>query len=353
MDIESLLKIALKHHASDVHILPGMPPSMRVDGELIPIPDQPALTTDASRNLVYSLFNPEQEEQFEEKLVLDFALNFPHLGNFRVSTLHQLRGVAAVLRIIPEDVPTFDELELPMVLKRILTLSHGIVLVAGPTGSGKSTTQAAMLDYINANQSGHIITIEDPIEYIHTSKKSAINQIQIGRDTPDAPTALRSALRQDPDVILIGEMRDLETIRLALTAAETGHLVLSTLHASSAPLVVSRVVDVFPSDEKNRIRNLLAETIQGVICQSLIKRVPEGRVAAFEIMLATPAIRHLIRQDMTAHMETTIQTSGDIGMCTLEQYLQKLVAKRLITPATAKLTAASREGFKTEGGSKV
>lgn len=345
MKIEELLKLSVSQHASDLHLLPELPPLMRIHGDLITVKDIPPLSSEESKMLIYSIMTKEQQHIFETHLVLDMAVFYPHIGNFRVSILHQLRGVAAVFRVIPENVPTFEELALPSILKRFLVLSHGLILVTGPTGSGKSTTLAAMIDYINMSKACHIITIEDPIEYIYYSKKSAINQLQVGRDTPDVATALRSSLRQDPDVILLGELRDLETIRLALTAAETGHLVLATLHASSAPLAISRTIDIFPTAEKNRVRNLLSETLQVVICQTLVKKITEGRVAAFEIMLATPAIRHLIRQDMITHMESTIQTNGDIGMCTMDQYLQDLVAKHVVSSATARGVTVNRESF--------
>lgn len=336
MVIDDLLKISVTAGASDLHILPGMPPLIRVNGDLAPINDMSPLSPDETKILIYGAMDVDQQQQFEEKLGLDMAFSHPDIGNFRVSVLHQLHGIAAVFRIIPENVPTFEELDLPPIIKRLLMLPYGLVLVTGPTGSGKSTTLAVMIDEINKMRANHIITIEDPIEFIHKSKKSAINQIQVGRDTPDFATAVRASLRQDPDVIMIGELRDLETIRLALTAAETGHLVLATLHASTAPLAISRVVDVFPAAEKPRVRNLLAETLQAVLCQTLVKRIAGGRIGAFEIMLASPAIRHLIRQDMIAHMESTIQTNGDIGMCTMDQYLQELIAKRLITTSTAR-----------------
>lgn len=348
MQIEDILKAGTEQQASDVHLLPGLPPLMRIHGDLIPAKDFYALSADTTRRLVYSLLSTEQQQEFESRLVLEVAISLPQLGNFRVSILHQLHGVAAVFRIIPDKVPSFDELLLPQVVKRLLAMAHGLILVTGPTGSGKSTTLAAMVDYINSSRAAHIITIEDPIEFIHQIKKSPINQIQVGRDTPDVATALRAALRQDPDVIMLGEMRDLESIRLALTAAETGHLVLVTMHANTAPLAISRIIDVFPAMEKPRMRNMLAETVQGVICQTLVKKVAGGRVAAFEIMLGNPAIRHLISQDMIAHMESTIQTSGDIGMCTMEQYLQSLVTKRVITHAVARSVTATWGQVKKE-----
>lgn len=348
MEIRDFLKIAVDKGASDLHILPDLPPLIRVDGDLMPIPDQPPIPPEESKRLILSFLTEEQKLRFERHLVMDLAIIVENVGNFRVSVLHQMRGVGGVFRVIPETIPAFEQLHLPQILKRLLALPNGLILVTGPTGSGKSTTLATMVDFINATRACHIITIEDPIEFIHKPKKSAINQLQVGRDTPDVDTALRASLRQDPDVILLGELRDLETIRLALTAAETGHLVLTTLHASSAPLAISRVVDIFPPAEKPRMRNLLSETLQAVICQTLVKKVGGGRIAVLEIMLATPAIRHLVRQDMIAHMESTIQTSGDVGMCTMEQYLQELVAKRLVTTAVARSLTVNRASFLKE-----
>lgn len=346
-DVKDFLALCLKEKASDLHLLPGLPPLMRIDGDLVHMKAAPTLTSEMTKSLLYALMTKEQIEQFEADRAIDMAINLPSLGNFRVSIFHQLNGIAAVFRIIPEKVPTFEELSLPVVLKSLLGLSHGLILVTGPTGSGKSTTLAAMIEYINMLRACHIITLEDPIEFIYQNKKSAINQLQVGRDTPTFTKALRAALRQDPDVILLGEMRDLESIRLALTAAETGHLVMSTLHASSAPLAVGRIIEMFPASEKNRVRNLLSESLQAVMCQTLVKKISGGRIAAFEIMLATPAIRHLIRQDKISHMVTTIQTSGDLGMCTLDQNLQELVAKRLISPAVARGVSQSQGSFRS------
>jgi len=342
VEMLDLLATSIKLNASDLHILPGSTPMVRIDGELLSIENTPTLSHDTAKALIYKIMNEEQQTQFEREKNLEFALNVPTIGNFRVSAYHQNRGIAAVFRIISENVPTLDELELPSVLKSLLSLSHGLILVTGPAGSGKSTTLAAMIAYINTFRTCNIITIEDPIEFIHTNKKSVINQIQVHRDAPSFSSALRASLRQDPNVILIGELRDLETIRLALSAAETGHLVMATLHATSAPLAISRIVDVFPDEEKNRVRDLLAETIQGICCQTLVKKVSGGRMAAFEILLATRAIRHQIRQDKLAHMLMTMQTNGDIGMCTMEQYLDDLVAKREITQAVARTVSLNR-----------
>ena len=342
MNIQELLKSSTEKKASDLHLLPGFKPLLRIEGTLSPDEAQPILSADIVKELIYSLMTEEEKNRFETNSTLDMSIVLPNVGNFRVSVIHQLKGISVVFRVISDKIPTFEELQLPIVFKKILALSNGLILVTGPTGSGKSTTLAAMIDYINTNKGGHIITIEDPIEYVFEPKKCAINQIQVGRDTPDMSTALRASLRHDPDVIMVGEMRDLETMSLAITAAETGHLVLATLHARSAPYAISRIVDCFPAEEKDRVRNLLSESIQAVICQTLVKKISGGRVAAFEIMLPSPAIRNLIRQDMAAHMASTIQTSTDVGMCTMEQYLQELSAKHIITTAVARSIAMSR-----------
>lgn len=334
MNIERLLKLSVKEQASDLHILPGVHPLLRIHGTLTPIKDI-ILSSEDTKQLLYSIMTNEQKLVFESHLVLEMALAIPSVGNYRVSIFHQLHGIAAVFRVVPEKVPSFEELSLPRIFKTLLNFPYGLILVTGSTGSGKSTTLAAMIDYINNTRACNIITIEDPIEFIHQNKKSVFNQMQVGRDTVDFATALRSSLRQDPNVILIGELRDLETMRLALTAAETGHLVLATLHASSAPIAINRFADVFPTEEKNRVRTLLSETLQAVICQTLVKKISGGRVAAFEVLLMTAAIRHYIRQDMPSHMESTMQTSGDKGMCTLEQYLQQLVSRRMINAMIA------------------
>ncbi|MHB1948020.1 MAG: type IV pilus twitching motility protein PilT [Gammaproteobacteria bacterium] len=348
MDIETLLKLSVDKGASDIHLLPGLTPLLRIDGSLAPIKDLPIFSPDETKGLIYSLMTKEQHQAFETNLVFEMALNLSEIGNFRVSILHQLHGIAAVFRIIPEKIPTFEELGLPSVLKSLLVLSHGLILVTGATGSGKSTTLAAMIEHINLYHAHNIITIEDPIEFIYKSKKSVFHQLQVGRDTPDFATALRASLRQDPNVILLGELRDLETMRLALTAAETGHLVFATLHSATAPIAISRFADVFPSEERNMVRNLLAETLQAVICQTLVKKIAGGRTAAFEIMLATAPIRHFIRQDMPAHMESTMQMSSGKGMCTMDQYIQDLIKKRIINPMVGSNVIINRGSFKDE-----
>jgi len=345
MNIEKLLELSIQSGASDLHIVPGSPPLLRINGMLAPIRDTEPLSAETVQNMLYSIMTQQQQIDFEANLVLEMALSVPNTGNFRVSVLHQLRGTGAVFRVISETVPTYEDLAFPPIFKSILSLSQGLILVTGPTGSGKTTTMAAMIDYINTFQACNIITIEDPIEYIHTPKKSIFHQIQVGRDTLDFSTALRASLRQDPNVVMLGELRDLETMRLALTAAETGHLVLASLHAYSASIAINRFADVFPSQEKNRVRNLLSETLQAVIFQTLVKKNTGGRVAAFEIMLATPPIRHFIRQDMSAHMESTMQTTGEKGMCTLEQYLNQLVSDRIINENVAANTLIKRGSF--------
>jgi twitching motility protein PilT len=347
-----LLDLSIKMNASDLHIMPGLKPQLRIDGVLTPLKDHEPLSAETTHALIYSLLTDEQKKTFETKLVLEMALLIKDIGNFRASVLHQLHGIGAVFRIVPPKVPSFDELGLPRILQSLLILSHGLILITGPTGSGKSTTLAAMVDYINTYRACNIITIEDPIEFVFQSKKSVFSQLQVGRDTQTFATALRASLRQDPNIIMLGELRDLETMRLALTAAETGHLVLATLHASSAPIAISRFTEVFPSRERNMVRNLLSETLQAVICQTLVKKISGGRAAAFEIMIAIPPIRHFIRQDMTGHMASAIQTNPDKGMWTMENYLQDMVKKAIISPAAAANVIANRGDIKPVNNEK-
>jgi twitching motility protein PilT len=345
MELSTLLELSVKQRASDIHIAPGQMPIFRINGDLAPVSDMSVMDPAETQRLIYSAMSAEQQKEFEDTLELDYGVTIPNVASFRINAFHQAQGVAAVLRVIPEHAPTLAELDLPPVFMDLLDLPNGLILVTGPTGSGKSTTLAAMIDYVNTHEACHIITIEDPIEFMHTSKKSLINQRQVHRDTKDFNAALRASLREDPDVILVGEMRDLETIRLALTAAETGHLVLATLHTSSAPRSINRIVDVFPAGEKNIIRNMLSESLQAVICQTLVKKIEGGRAAALEIMIGTNAIRNLIREDKISQMTSAIQTGSSVGMCTLDQYLQGLVNRNIIDKATARAVGSNKEAF--------
>ncbi|WP_314916277.1 type IV pilus twitching motility protein PilT [Pseudomonas helleri] len=329
MDIADLLAFSVKHGASDLHLSAGVAPMLRVDGE-IQRSDLPMLAPAAARELIHSVMNSAQRSAFESAHEADFSYAVPGLGRFRVNAFEQQRGAGAVFRSITSQVPSLEGLGLGEVFKGLCSLSQGLVLVTGATGSGKSTTLAAMIDHINATRQQHILTIEDPIEYLHAPRQCLINQREVHRDTHSVAAALRSALREDPDVIMLGELRDLETIRLALTAAETGHLVLATLHTASAAKAVDRIIDVFAADEKAMVRTMLSESLQGVIAQTLVKRVGGGRVAAHEIMLATPAIRNLIRENKVAQMVSAIQTGAAAGMQTLEMSLKRLKENGLI-----------------------
>ena len=323
MDIADLLAFSAGHGASDLHLSAGGVPMLRVDGEM-QRSGLPVLAPDQVRALVHSVMTQAQRSEFETGREADFSCEVAGLGRFRVNAFEQQRGAGAVFRSIAQAIPSLESLGLGEVFRRICHLSHGLVLVTGATGSGKSTTLAAMIDHLNSTRQQHILSIEDPIEFIHEPRQSLINQREVHRDTHSFAAALRSALREDPDVIMLGEMRDLETIRLALTAAETGHLVLATLHTSSATRTIDRVVDVFPAEEKAMVRTMLSESLQAVISQTLVKKVGGGRVAAHEIMLATPAIRNLIRENKVAQMVSAIQTGAAVGMQTLEMSLKKL-----------------------------
>ncbi len=321
-----------------------MPPVIRVDGDMRRV-DMPALTHKEVHALIYDIMNDKQRKVFEEFFETDFSFEISGMARFRVNAFTQDRGAGAAFRVVPSKILTLEELNAPPIFKDIASHPRGIVLVTGPTGSGKSTTLAAMVDYVNTTRSDHIITIEDPIEFVHQSKKSLINQREVHRDTLGFKEALRSALREDPDVILVGELRDLETIRLALTAAETGHLVLATLHTSSAAKTIDRVVDVFSGDEKEMVRGMLSESLRAVISQTLLKKDIGGRVAAHEIMLCTPAIRNLIREAKVAQMYSAIQTGRAVGMQTLDQCLQALVEKGIVNRKEAKLKVENKELF--------
>ena len=344
MDITELLAFSAKNGASDLHLSAGLPPMIRVDGEVRRI-NLPAMEHKDVHRLVYDIMNDKQRRDYEEFWETDFSFEIPGVSRFRVNAFNQNRGAGAVFRTIPSKVLTMEDLGMGKVFKDISEYPRGIVLVTGPTGSGKSTTLAAMIDYINTNRFDHILTVEDPIEFVHQSKKCLINQREVHRDTHGFNEALRSALREDPDVILVGEMRDLETIRLALTAAETGHLVFGTLHTTSAAKTIDRVVDVFPAEEKEMVRAMLSESLQAVISQTLLKKNGGGRVAAHEIMIGTPAIRNLIRENKVAQMYSAIQTGAGLGMQTLDQCLKGLVQKGIISPAVAKSAAKIPENF--------
>ncbi len=344
MDITELLAFSAKQGASDLHLSAGLPPMIRIDGDIRRV-NLPAMEHKQVHGLIYEIMNDKQRKDFEEFLETDFSFEVPGVARFRVNAFNHNRGAGAVFRTIPSKVLTMEELGMGQVFRDIVAVPRGLVLVTGPTGSGKSTTLAAMMDYLNDNKYEHILTIEDPIEFVHESKKCLVNQREVHRDTHGFTEALRSALREDPDIILVGEMRDLETIRLALTAAETGHLVFGTLHTTSAAKTIDRIVDVFPATEKAMVRSMLSESLEAVISQTLLKKNGGGRVAAHEIMRGTPAIRNLIREDKVAQMYSAIQTGGSLGMQTMDQCLEDLVSRRIITREIAREKAKNKDNF--------
>jgi twitching motility protein PilT len=344
MDIAQLLAFSVKNGASDLHLSAGLPPMIRVDGDVRRI-NVPAMQHKDVHDMVYDIMNDKQRKAYEEFLETDFSFEIPGLARFRVNAFNQNRGAGAVFRTIPTKILTLEQLGCPGIFVDIASYPRGLVLVTGPTGSGKSTTLAAMIHHKNEVEYGHILTIEDPIEFVHESKKCLINQREVHRDTQGFNQALRSALREDPDTILVGEMRDLETIRLALTAAETGHLVFGTLHTSSAAKTIDRIVDVFPAAEKAMVRSMLSESLRAVISQTLCKKIGGGRAAAHEIMIGTPAIRNLIREDKIAQMYSVIQTSHAIGMQTLDQNLRDLTTRGLVAKEEARRKAANKDNF--------
>jgi twitching motility protein PilT len=345
MDITELLAFAVKNKASDLHLSSGLPPMIRVHGDIRRI-NLPPMEHEDVHSMVYDIMTDAQRKAYEENLECDFSFAVPNLARFRVNAFVQQRGAAAAFRTIPSKVLSLEELNTPKVFAELTQRPRGLILCTGPTGSGKSTTLAAMVNHVNENEYGHILTIEDPIEVLHESKKCLINQRELGPHTLSFPNALRSALREDPDYILVGEMRDLETIRLALTAAETGHLVFATLHTSSAAKTIDRVIDVFPAAEKDMVRSMLSESLVAVISQALLKtKDGQGRIAAHEIMIGTPAIRNLIRENKVAQMYSSIQTSLGIGMQTLDQNLVELVRRRVIATPEARNRAVNKELF--------
>ncbi|ERS91309.1 MULTISPECIES: type IV pilus twitching motility protein PilT [unclassified Halomonas] len=340
MDITELLAFSAKQKASDLHLSAGLPPMIRVDGDIRRL-NVPAMEDREVRKLIYDIMADRQRRDYEEFFETDFSFEVPGISRFRVNVFNHARGAGAVFRTIPTEVLTLEDLGLGTVFRQLSMLPRGLVLVTGPTGSGKSTTLAAMIDYINDNRYEHILTIEDPVEFVHRSKRCLINQREVHRDTHGFAPALRSALREDPDVILVGEMRDLETIRLALTAAETGHLVFGTLHTTSAAKTIDRIIDVFPGEEKSMVRSMLSESLQAVVSQALLKRMGGGRVAAHEILIATAAVRNLIREDKVAQIYSAIQTGGNLGMQTLDASLAKLVADNVVARDEAQAKAKS------------
>ncbi|MFA9419529.1 MAG: type IV pilus twitching motility protein PilT [Gammaproteobacteria bacterium] len=344
MDIAQLLAFGVKQGASDLHLSAGLPPMIRVDGDIRRI-NVPEMDHKQVHDMIYDIMSDKQRKDFEEFMETDFSFEIPGLARFRVNAFNHNRGAGSVFRTIPSKILGLDELGAPKIFEEISEYPRGIVLVTGPTGSGKSTTLAGMVDYKNETEYGHILTVEDPIEFVHESKKCLVNQREVHRDTLGFNEALRSALREDPDTILVGEMRDLETIRLALSAAETGHLVFGTLHTSSAAKTIDRIVDVFPAAEKSMVRSMLSESLKAVISQTLLKKIGGGRVAAHEIMIGTPAIRNLIREDKIAQMYSAIQTGQNVGMITLDQNLKGLLAQGLVAKEEAKKKAANPDSL--------
>jgi len=336
LDITQLLAFTMQNNASDLHLSPNNPPIIRAHGDLKRIKSDP-LRSDDIRTMLYSVMTEDQRADFEREMELDFAIAFGEKARFRVNIFTTRTGTAAVFRSIPSLIPTIEELDLPKVMRRFAELEKGLVLVTGPTGSGKSTTLASLINYINETEARHIITVEDPVEFFHTSKKSLVNHRELGTDTKSFSRALKSALREDPDVVLVGEMRDHETISLALTAAETGHLVFGTLHSNTAAKTIDRIIDVFPTGDKEMVRAMLASSLQGVVSQTLLKKAEGGgRVGAFEILVGTNAVRNLIRENQIAQMYSMIQTGARYGMITMEDAIKSLMEAGIVDRAEAR-----------------
>lgn len=329
MEITDLLISTSKNGASDLHISAGNPPLMRVDGDMLPI-NAPKLGPDDVKNMLYSIMTEQQRSEYEQDLEIDFSISFGEEMRFRVNAFNTINGPGGVFRTIPTKILSLDQLKTPPILAQLCHLHKGLILVTGPTGSGKSTTLAAMVNYINENFSRHILTIEDPVEFVHQTKRSLINQREVGASTKSFARALKSALREDPDVILVGELRDLETIHLAMTAAETGHLVMGTLHTTSAPKTIDRIIDVFPADDKEMVRAMLSMSLEAVIAQTLLKKKGGGRVASHEILLGTPAIRNLIREGKVPQIYSMMQMGSKLGMTTMKDSMYKLLDEGIV-----------------------
>lgn len=342
--IDEILRMAVERKASDIHITAGLPPMVRLDGDIVALPYQ-ILTDEESRRLVYEILNDDDLQKFEQTHELDFGYSVKNLARFRTNVYMQRNAVAAALRMIPTRIPTFQELGLPSIIRDLAKRSSGLVLVTGPTGSGKSTTIASMIDDINEQRTSHIMTIEDPIEYLHQHKKCMVNQREMHSDTFSFHNSLRAVLREDPDIILVGELRDLETIEAALTLAETGHLVFGTLHTRNAPATIDRIIDVFPADQQDQIRVLLANTLEGVVSQQLLPKLGGGRIAALEIMVGISAIKNLIREGKTHQMYSVIETSSNVGMVTMDKSLADLVRRGMTSYEECMMRSVDKESF--------